>query len=64
MMFTEGRKVFALCFLAAFAIALVWGYRKDKKERSANYQGATKITITILILLGLLTMLTKVLKYI
>lgn len=63
-MFTPGRIAFALSFIAAFAIALVWGYRKDKKERTANYKGSTKIVITILILLALLTALTKVLKFI
>lgn len=63
-MFTPGRIAFALCFIAAFAIALVWGYRKDKKERSQNYKGATKIVITVMILLALLASLTKVLKFI
>ncbi len=63
-MFTPGRIAFALCFIAAFAIALVWGYRKDKKERKQNYKGSTKIVITVLILLALLASLTKVLKFI
>ena len=36
MLFTPGRIAFALCFIAAFAIALVWGYRRDKKERKEN----------------------------
>lgn len=63
-MFTPGRIAFALCFIAAFAIALVWGYRKDKKERKQNYKGSTKIVITVMILLALLTSLTKVLKFI
>jgi len=63
MLFTPGRIAFALCFIAAFAIALVWGYRTDKKERSANYKGSTKIIITVLILLALLSGLVKVLKF-
>ena len=63
MLFTKGRIVFALCFIAVFAIALVWSYRKDKSERAINYKGSTKIVITILILLALLSGLTKVLKY-
>lgn len=63
MLFTPGRKIFALCFVAAFILALVWGYKKDKKERASNYKGSTKVIITVLILLGLLTALTKVLKY-
>jgi len=64
MLFTPGRIAFALCFVAAFAIALVWSYRKDKKERSANYKGSTKIIITVFILLALLVSLVKVLKFI
>jgi len=64
MLFAPGRIAFALCFVAAFAIALVWSYRKDKKERSANYKGSTKIIITVFILLALLVSLVKVLKFI
>lgn len=64
MLFTPGRIAFALCFAAAFIIALVWGYRKDKKERASNYKGSTKVIITVLILLGLLVSLVKVLKFI
>tara|TARA_B100001173_G_scaffold311343_1_gene328318 strand:- start:567 stop:761 length:195 start_codon:yes stop_codon:yes gene_type:complete len=63
MLFTEGRIVFALCFLAVFTIAIVWSYRKDKSERAINYKGSTKIVITIFILLALLVSLTKVLKF-
>lgn len=63
MLFTPGRKIFALCFIAAFIIALIWGYKKDKKERASNYKGSTKVIITVLVLLSLLTALTKVLKY-
>lgn len=64
MLFTPGRLAFALCFIAAFAIALIWGYRTDKKERESNYKGSTKIAITVFILLGLLVSLVKVLKYV
>lgn len=63
MLFTQGRIVFALCFLAVFAIAIVWSYRKDKSERAINYKGSTKIVITILILLIVLSSLTKILKF-
>tara|TARA_B100000767_G_C19693647_1_gene505163 strand:+ start:361 stop:555 length:195 start_codon:yes stop_codon:yes gene_type:complete len=63
MLFTPGRIAFALCFIAAFAIALVWGYRRDKKERKENYKGSAKVVITVLILLGLLSGLVKVLKF-
>ena len=61
-MFTPGRIAFALCFITAFAITLVWGYRKDKKERASNYKGSSKIVITILLLLVLLVSLVKALK--
>mgnify|MGYP005675186427 CR=1 FL=1 len=63
MLFTPGRIAFALCFMAAFAIALIWSYRKDKSERALNYKGSTKIVITIFILSALLVSLTKVLKF-
>tara|TARA_Y100000589_G_scaffold277283_1_gene272222 strand:+ start:1208 stop:1402 length:195 start_codon:yes stop_codon:yes gene_type:complete len=63
MLFTPGRIAFALCFVAVFVISLVWTYRKDKSERAINYRGSTKIVITVLILLALLSGLTKVLKY-
>lgn len=61
-MFTPGRIAFAICFITAFAIMLVWGYRKDKKERAINYRGSSKIVITILLLLVLLVSLVKALK--
>ncbi len=62
-MFTPGRIAFTICFIAIFAISLVWSYRKDKSERAINYKGSTKIVITIFILLAVLVSLTKVLKF-
>lgn len=61
-MFTPGRIVFALSFAAVFIIALIWTYKKDKKERSSNYKGSTKIILTVIVLLILLTSLVRVLR--
>ena len=36
-MFTHERVVFALCFLAAFIILLIWSYKTDKEERRDNF---------------------------
>ncbi len=63
MLFTSGRIIFALCFVAVFIIALIWGYKTDKEERIENFRGTTKVIITVLILLILLTSLTRVLRF-
>ncbi len=62
-MFTHGRVVFALCFLAVFIILLIWGYKTDKKERRDNFRGSTRVIIIVLLLLLLLTSLTRVLRF-
>ena len=62
-MFTHGRVVFALCFLAGFIILLIWSYKTDKEERKENYRGSTKVIVTVIVLLLLLTSLTRVLRF-
>lgn len=62
-MFTHERVVFALCFLAAFIILLIWSYKTDKEERRDNFKGSTKVIITVIVLLLLLTSLTRVLRF-
>ena len=63
MLFTPERIVFALCFVAAFIIALIWGYKTDKSERKETYKGSTRVIITVLVVLLLLTSLTRVLRF-
>jgi cytochrome bd-type quinol oxidase subunit 1 len=63
MLFTPGRIVFTLCFIAAFIIALVWGYKIDKQERKENFKGSTKVVITVIVILLLLTSLTRLLHF-
>lgn len=63
MLFTPQRIVFALCFIAVFIIALIWGYKTDKSERADAYKGSTKVIVTVVVILILLTSLTRVLRY-
>ena len=62
-MVTHERVVFALCFLAAFIILLIWSYKTDKEERRDNFKGSTRVIITVIVLLLLLTSLTRVLRF-
>jgi|MDTF01.1.fsa_nt_gb cytochrome bd-type quinol oxidase subunit 1 len=63
MLFTQQRIIFALCFITVFILALIWGYKTDKNERTEVYKGSTKVIITVVIILILLTSLTRVLRY-
>jgi hypothetical protein len=49
-MFTTGRIIFTLCFIAAFAAYLIWAYVKDAQLQKRYYKGAGYI---LLILIGI-----------
>ncbi|MBL56370.1 MAG: hypothetical protein CMP61_04200 [Flavobacteriales bacterium] len=63
-MLSPGRIVFAICFVIIFVLLLVFGYRRDIRERASNYKGSTKILIIILSLLGLFILIINALKFI
>jgi len=41
-MFTTGRIIFAILFIIAFIVFMVFSYRKDAKNHAAYYKNAAK----------------------
>lgn len=53
-MFSQGQLVFAVCFLVAFVIAMVFAYRKDANLHKIFYKGNYKILIGFIIFILIL----------
>jgi len=53
-MFSQGQLVFAICFLIAFIIVMIFSYRKDIKTHKLFYKGNYKILVGFFIFIGLL----------
>jgi len=47
-MFTKGQWIFALLFVVAFAIALIYTYRKDLKLHKKYYKGSIWVLIAFI----------------
>lgn len=47
-MFTKGQWIFALLFVVAFVIALVFTYRKDLKLHKKYYRGSIWVLIAFI----------------
>ncbi|HAW20403.1 MAG TPA: hypothetical protein DCX14_09490 [Flavobacteriales bacterium] len=47
-MFTTGRIIFTLLFIAAFALFLVWAYLKDARLQRQYYKGAGYILLILI----------------
>ncbi|MSP69029.1 MAG: hypothetical protein EXR20_02025 [Bacteroidetes bacterium] len=59
MPFSNGQISFALAFIAAFVIALIWAYKKDKKTNKLNFGAYWKILVAVLIIMATLTFILK-----
>ncbi|SHL82852.1 hypothetical protein SAMN05443543_105228 [Flavobacterium flevense] len=53
-MFSQGQLVFAICFLIAFIIVMIFSYRKDIQTHKIFYKGNYKILIGFFIFIGIL----------
>lgn len=53
-MFSQGQLLFALCFVIAFVIIMIFSYRKDIKTHKIFYKGNYKILIGFFIFIGIL----------
>ncbi len=58
MKFTSGQMYFALFFVIAFVIAMIWSYGKDKKHRDFYYKNTWKIGVAIVISIAVFASLT------
>lgn len=59
-MFSTGQLYFALFFVIAFFMVIVWSYKRDKKRNRNYFKGSYKILVVFVALL-LLLFLIKVL---
>ena len=62
-MFTGGRIIFMLAFLAVFIAALVWSYRKDSAVTKTHFKKAYLILFSIIVLLTILFVIVKIRKF-
>lgn len=62
-MFTTGRIIFTLAFLAAFIIALVWSFRKERSINNVHYAKNYKIVLGVIAFLTLLFLIVKLRKF-
>jgi hypothetical protein len=57
-MFTSGQKIFALFFIIAFAILMIWSYRKDIKLHKIHFKNTYIVVIAILVTIAIFTLIT------
>lgn len=62
-MFSQGQLIFAICFLIAFVIIMIYSYRKDITTHKIFYKGNYKILIGFFIFIGLLFIIKIFLKH-
>jgi len=53
MNFTKGQLYFALFFVIAFVIAMVWSYTKDKKHRHYYYKDVWKVGLAVVLVIAI-----------
>lgn len=61
-MFSTGQIYFAIFFVIAFVLTLIYVYRKDVKEMKTQYRGTYLILIGFLGFIGLLALIKVFLK--
>jgi len=61
-MFSTGQIYFAIFFVIAFIITMIFVYRKDVKEMKTQYKGTYWILIGFLAFIGLLALIKAFLK--
>jgi len=62
MHFSHGQISFIIFFVAVFAIALTWSYRRDKPVNKRYFGGAWKILVTMAIVLAVISFILKNLR--
>lgn len=58
MKFTNGQLLFAVFFVIAFIIAMIWSYIKDKKHQKMYYKNIGIIGLIIIIVIAVFAGLT------
>ncbi len=58
-MFSKGQLIFAIGFVIAFTLFIVWSYRKDRKKNPTYFKGSFWVLICFLVFIALLVLLKK-----
>jgi len=56
-MFSTGQLIFALFFVIAFTVAILYSYKKDKQKSQTYFKGSFWVLIGFLLFVGLLVTL-------
>lgn len=62
MHFSHGQISFIIAFVTAFAVALIWAYRKDRTANKKNYSGVWKVLISLILIFAALSYILKNLR--
>ncbi len=62
-MFSSGQFYFALFFLVAFIIGMIYAYRGDIKKNPKYFKGSFKILISFIVIYGIYFILTRVFAF-
>lgn len=57
-MFSKGQLIFAVFFIIAFSIAMVWSYRKDIKIHKKYYKNTFIVLIGVFLIIAIFTLIT------
>jgi len=57
-MFSKGQLLFAVFFIIAFAIGMIWSYTKDKKHQKLYYNGILKVALILVLIIAAFATLT------
>jgi hypothetical protein len=60
MPFSSGQKTFALIFIAAFSLLMLWAYKKDSVITKAYYKNAWLILIVLVLIVLALVGLVRI----
>ncbi|MEO7978464.1 hypothetical protein [Flavobacterium sp.] len=61
-MFSQGQLLFAICFLIAFVIVMIFAYRKDLAMHKIFYKGNYKVLIGFFVFIIVLFLIKIFLK--
>ncbi len=57
-MFSKGQLIFAVLFIVAFIISMIWSYRKDIKIHRKYYKNTFIIIIAIFLVITIFALIT------
>ncbi|NLP58883.1 hypothetical protein HGB55_11915 [Lutibacter sp. B1] len=57
-MFSKGQLIFAVFFVIAFTILMIWSYRKDIKIHKKYYKNTFIVIIAIFLIIAIFALIT------